>query len=144
MKDYVRVMNIHSDFTQWFQQMIKFGLVGVINTVITLSTVFLLLHLLGITYITANVIGYILGFINSYIMNRKLTFHSTGSVKSEASRFVITFIISYHIQLCVLIFLIRVVSLQKDPAQLISMGVFTVVNFIGNKIFTFDERCRYH
>lgn len=136
-------MSIHFELIQWFRQIIKFGLVGIVNTVITLTIVFLLTHLFRIPYIIANVVGYVLGFINSYIMNRKWTFHSTGSVNSEAPRFVMTFIIAYLIQLCVLIFLIRVVSLREETAQLISMVIFTVVNFLGNKLFTFNERCRY-
>ncbi len=118
-------------------QMIKFCAVGLINTAITLLTIYFLYQFCHINYIAANMIGFLLGFINSFFMNKHWTFNSDGTVLTESLFFIIVFIISYLIQLkCYLLFN-ETFKMTAPISQLIAMVVYTAVNFLGNKIITF-------
>ena len=56
---------------------VKFGLVGVLNTLIN-WIIFALLNFIGVYYIVANVIAYVIATANSYIWNSKWVFKYNG------------------------------------------------------------------
>ena len=51
-------------------QLIKYGIIGASNTLITLVAFYLLNTIAGLSENFANTVGYILGVINSFIWNR--------------------------------------------------------------------------
>ena len=55
-------------------QLLKYGVIGASNTLITLVVFYVLNTLLGAAYGLANTIGYILGLINSFVWNRNWVF----------------------------------------------------------------------
>ena len=56
---------------------IKFGLVGVLNTIIN-WILFILLNSMGVYYIISNIIAYSISTLNSYLWNSKWVFKYTG------------------------------------------------------------------
>lgn len=58
-------------------QFIRYCLVGLVNTSLTLTT-FILLKMAGVHYTLYSPIGYALGFISSYLLNRAFTFKASG------------------------------------------------------------------
>ncbi|UJS15925.1 MAG: GtrA family protein [Candidatus Jettenia sp.] len=126
------------------RQFLKFSFVGVLNTIITLSTIFIFMKLFNTRYLTANIIGYILGFANSFILNKKWTFHSNKSCKREIISFIVIFLICYELQLGLLILLKEVLLTPIGIAQVLAMVFYTGLNFLGNKFVTFraeEIRC---
>ena len=65
-----------SNFTFILKQFIRFGLVGVSNTLISLG-VYYLLYFLGVHYLIANTIGFIISVFNAYYWNNKYVFKKT-------------------------------------------------------------------
>ena len=55
-------------------QFIKFGIVGVSNTLLTLVVYTVLLKGFGVWYLAASAIGFIAGAINGFLLNRRWTF----------------------------------------------------------------------
>ncbi|MBN1326607.1 MAG: GtrA family protein, partial [Candidatus Cloacimonetes bacterium] len=92
-----------SSIKKVFLQLTKFGLVGVCNTLITLGTIFLLMKIGRVHYIPANIVGYTLGFLNSFILNKIWTFRSKSVFFVEFRRFFLIFAVSYLLQLGFLI-----------------------------------------
>ncbi len=121
-------------------QAIRFGLVGVLNTGITLALIFILMNGLGVHYALSNIIGYLLGFLNSFVLNKKWTFRSKGNVGLEGVLFVAVFGVCYLIQLGALVFMKETMGIRADYAQLLAMAVYTGLNFILNKLITFKNR----
>jgi len=121
------------------KQFLKFGIVGISNTLVTISTIFILMSLMGVSYIISNIVGYILGLINSFILNKIWTFKSRATAGKEGIRFVLVFGICYLIQLAALIFLKEKVGVTKELAQLLAMIIYTMLNFTGNKLYTFRK-----
>src|SRR5664279_1325598 len=55
-------------------QFIKFGIVGISNTLLTFAVYTLLLKVFGVWYLLASAIGFIAGATNGFLLNRKWTF----------------------------------------------------------------------
>lgn len=132
------------------RQLIKYGMVGVLNTVVTLLAIFICKSVIGINPYLSNAIGYALGVINSFIWNRKWVFHSHGRIHREALLFFTGVGICYCIQLvCVYALtaysplgnmewtIYRFTLSGYGASTLIGCVVYTITNFIYNKIIAF-------
>ena len=139
------------------RQAVKFGIVGVINTLLSLAIIWILTKKIGCSEVLSNFVGYFVGLINSFFLNRKWTFGSKGNMLGGAVRFFIVFVICYLLQLGVLLYLNK--TCPDDPPlyavfepalrifnidtlfyiQIMSMVVYTVVNFLINKYYTFKN-----
>ena len=133
-------------------QFVKFCLVGGMNTLVTLCTIFICKSLLDINEYVEKALGYLLGVINSFLWNKQWVFHSQGRFSREALRFAIGFAICYSLQLLTVITLntssfgdievntgIMVIS-GYGFATIIGCGVYTVTNFIYNRLITFRKQ----
>ena len=118
-------------------QFVKFGIVGVSNTLLTALVIYLLLEVLNCSDYLSNVAGYVLGLINSFIWNQKWTFANKSSIKNTFFKFVLIFIISYAVQLGNLFLWLNYTSVNPYICQLISMIIYIGLNFTLNKIYTF-------
>lgn len=120
------------------KQAIKYGIVGVSNTLITMAVIWVMMKLLGYSDVTSNAVGYIAGVVNSFIWNKQWTFKSKGRWVSSAVRFGIVFGICYFLQLGLVVLLLNK-YLPIDPYynHLIGMVFYTAINFLMNKYFTF-------
>lgn len=120
-----------------FIQFIKFGIVGVSNTLLTAGIIWILLKELHCSDYFSNLIGYIVGLINSFIWNRKWTFESKAKVSVTVFKFILTFAISYLLQLGNLYLMLHYTHIDPYFCQLLSIVVYTCINFGLNKYYTF-------
>lgn len=143
-------------------QAFKYGIVGVLNTLITAVAIWLMLYLVfqvqgeqeasSTAISVSNVVGYVLGLINSFIWNRSWTFKSTKNWKIDLLKFIAAFLIGYIPQLLLVIFLNQYVDIPAIRldffhytytitsayiCQLIGILFYTVLNFLCNKYYTF-------
>ena len=148
-----------------FIQLIKFALVGGMNTLVDMVISTLVSFLLGLTGLTggwmiyvSKAIGYSCGILNSYIFNSRWTFKKE---RRQDAREIISFI---AVNLFVLAISFGLIYLFKDvlhigdkwmalnlPAwfakiingeracMLLSTVICIFVNFIGNKLFVFKR-----
>jgi putative flippase GtrA len=133
-------MSVRSLIGGSLQQFARYCAVGMLNTLITLATIFVLMKIFGVNYVVANAVGYVLGFTNSFIMNKIWTFGSSGKVQREAPIFVLVFAVSYGAQLVFLLILKEGLAVSAELSQIVAMGFYTIVNFLGNKYITFKAR----
>ena len=123
-----------------FLQLIKYGIVGVSNTLISMIVIYLLLKVAGMKDGPANLIGYIAGLINSFIWNRKWTFRSQTSWLKTFIPFIIVFVVCYALQYGLLMWLnTHSTSYDNYYNHLIGMVFFTIINFFANKYITFGK-----
>ncbi|WP_342985679.1 GtrA family protein [Clostridium saudiense] len=119
---------------------IKFGLVGVLNTLIN-WIIFALLNFVGVYYIVANVIAYAIATANSYIWNSKWVFKYNGKDKKETTaKFIILNLIGLALNTAILYFLVDILSLNKLVGLVITTAIVMVINYIVNKIWVFKEK----
>jgi len=118
-------------------QFLTFNLVGIVNTLFGFSIIFTLMFL-GVSAVASNFIGYFLGAMLSYTLNKKYTFKSDTKDKTEALKFFGVLLISYCINLLTLQWLLT--FLNPYTAQLISAIVYTLSSFSLAKLFVFSEQ----
>ncbi len=123
-------------------QFIKFGIVGLSNTFITALLIWFLLKYLYFNDFVANIIGYIAGLTNSFIWNKRWTFRSNSKVQNTIFKFIITFVISYIIQLGILYVLLHLLLIDPYWCHLFAMIVYTLINFVLNKFYTFTTNTK--
>jgi putative flippase GtrA len=123
------------------RQAIKYGLVGVGNTLLTLLIIWLMMKKLSCSDLVSNVVGYAVGVVNSFFWNKQWTFKSSDDWGRSALRFGLVFGICYLLQLGFLLCLNKVSPIVDTYYnQVIAMVFYTGINFLMNKYFTFKEQ----
>ena len=124
----------------WAAQFLKFLFVGVLNTAVQFSA-FLLLYGFGhMHYLLASGVGYGLGMLNSYLLNRHWTFGSANVALPEILRFTVVNLIALALNLALMYCLVTNDWLQPRSAQLVAIGASIAVNFALNRAWTFAPR----
>lgn len=134
-----------------FVQLLKYGVIGVSNTLITLVVFYVINTLMGLDYAVANTLGYILGLINSFVWNRTWVFSTGGNVWREAGLFALGFIICFALQMGVSQWLLStslhdltiswlpMKNTGENVIMCLSMVVYTLANYVYNRFVTFKK-----
>lgn len=129
------------DRKRWLIQFVSFNLIGLVNTAIDYA-VFQLLVWAGLFYIGAQVISFGAGMVNSFIMNRSITFkhkQRTGLTRAQVLRFAA---LNGGVLLCSLLLLYLFVDLgglHYWLSKLLVTAVTVVINFAGSRHWVFRE-----
>ena len=116
-------------------ELLRFIIVGSLNTIIGLGVIFILLYI-GIDDYIANISGYIVGLCTGFFLHKYFTFKSKNKITlSEISRFLIIFLISYVVNITILYF--TLFYMTNYLAQIFAMIGYTIVNYVLNKFITF-------
>lgn len=115
-------------------QIIRFGLVGVLNTSITIASI-VLLTWLGMHAVPANAIGFALGLANSFYLNRQFTF--AGAKNSSVLPFLVSFSIAYLANLLVVLVAVQIVPSYPLVSQAAGMLTYNVLFFLLMKVWVF-------
>lgn len=118
-----------------YMQFIKFAFVGVANTLISLAVYGLLLNL-GMWYIMASTIGYLVGLLNGYIANSIWVFNKKLEVATSA-KFVGVYLSALLINLVLLYLMVEIGGLNSFFAQVIVVGFNLIYNYTLSKLWTF-------
>ena len=149
MKDEDKTPEDKDTRTERIMQFVKYCLVGVLNTLVTLGVIYLCKSLLGWNLYVSNALGYICGVINSFLCNKQWVFRSNGSYSREAVKFLIGFGLCYALQLWVVWMLtesqfgsfnfriLGIVLSGYGIATLLGNVVYTLANFVYNRTVTF-------
>lgn len=127
----------------FFCQFFKFGLVGFSSTVLSYGVYSLLVYL-GIPYIVANFLGFIIGTFNSFFLNSKFVFASDRRNKKDVfyslfKSFICYGFVNIIISSILLFFLVEKFGVSTYIAPIITL-LFTVpLNFFLNKFWTFNK-----
>lgn len=120
----------------YFIQFIKFGIVGISNTLISLTIYYILIYL-NINYIVANAIGFVCSVINAYFWNSKYVFKS--DIERNIFRSFIKVFISYGFTFIlgtILLYLwVDVLDISKLLAPIINLFITIPLNFLINKLW---------
>ncbi|HET7745045.1 MAG TPA: GtrA family protein [Gaiellaceae bacterium] len=123
-----------------WEQLFKFCVVGATGYVVNLVVFALLVRELGVHYIPAAVVSFLVAVTNNYTWNRIWTFRAErGHVAYQGMRFLVISTLALGANLLVLQLLIGA-GLDKIAAQAIAIVLVTPVNFVGNKLWSFAPR----
>ncbi len=124
-------------------QLFHFAVVGGTGYVVNLLVFSLLSGFTDVNHLLAAVGAFVVAVTNNFLLNRHWTFRHQGSAQShagfQAARFFTVSLVGLGVNLVVLELLISAAGLPELPSQAIAVAVATPVNFIGNKLWTFDR-----
>lgn len=125
---------------------LKFMMVGMINTVFGTTIMFVFYNILDFSYEISSIANYFFASILSFFLNKHFTFKSKQKSLPEAIRFIIIIAVCYviaygiakQVALVILGFLDK--KTRENIAMLIGMGLFAVLNYLGQRFFSFRVR----
>jgi putative flippase GtrA len=122
----------------WWQ-LAKFGIVGGSGYLVNLAVFALLAGALDIHHIAAAIGAFVVAVSNNFFWNRHWTFGpGERPAHFQAARFLAVSVASLGINLVALELLLSA-DLGELTAQAIAVAVAMPFNFLGNKLWTFDD-----
>lgn len=135
------------DKSRWklFVQFVKFGFVGVSNTLISMAVYYICLAL-RIHYIAANTLGFIVGTINAYFWNNRYVFKKDEGEVRDARKSIVKVFISYGVTLGISTALLALwvdgLHISDKIAPVLNLLVTIPLNFLLNKFWAFRSERR--
>jgi putative flippase GtrA len=121
-------------------QFLKFGIVGISNTLLTFAVYTLLLKGFGVWYIAASAIGFVVGAVNGFLLNRRWTFSGHVGDAFTPVRWGIVQGCGLGLNLGLLYLFVHDAGLDKLLAQAFATAIVTVLTFLANRAWTFRMR----
>ena len=127
-------------------KLLKFLLVGVINTLVGSAIMFGLYNLAGASYWLSSAANYILTSILSFFLNKYFTFRSQGQSLREVLRFALNiavcYIVAYGVAKPLVLWALSAITdtVRDNVAMLVGMCLFTGLNYLGQRFFAFAEK----
>ena len=141
-------MNVNKDLKEkkiysTLIQFIKFGIVGISNTLISYCT-YAVLVWLGVNFLLSNLIGFVVSVLNSFYWNSRYVFDLNNADTKQKLKALIKTFISYAgtglvLSSAMLILWIDIVQLSKYIAPIINLIITVPVNFVVNKVRAFKK-----
>lgn len=120
-------------------QPFRFILVGIVNTLVGLSVIFAAKGVAGLDDFVSNLLGYGLGLLLSFFLNKEWTFRHNGRISPTAMRFGIGFLLSYTANLMTVYGLRDGVGLNSYLAQALGIAPYTLIFYLTCRYYVFPE-----
>ncbi len=120
-----------------FFQLVKFGIVGVISTLLDYGLMILFKELLGIYYVAASTLSYLISLVFNYFASMKYVFHGKEGrdKKKEFLLFTVLCLLGMGLNQLVLWLIVEQLSVDYRISKLFATAVVMVWNFVTRKIF---------
>ena len=120
--------------------LLRYLFVGVANTVTGLSIVYGTMYFLHLNIVPANVIGYAIGIVQSFALNKIWTFGSQDHLLSSFFRFIVVIAIAYATNLVTVLVAYGYLGVNPYVAQAIGILPYTATGFLGSRYFAFQTQ----
>lgn len=127
------------------EKLIKFIIVGVINTVVGTAIMYGLYNFAHCNYWISSATNYVLTSILSFFLNKYFTFRNKQNSWKQVLRFIINIAVcyglAYGLAKPLTLWLLRGAgqSLRENVAMFVGMCLFTGFNYLGQRLFAFKE-----
>lgn len=115
----------------------KFGLVGLMNTALTVFIILAMKRYLTAGDVIANAVGYGFGICLGYAVNSRWTFGFQQFALSRLVQYVVVSAIAYGANLATVLILIHAIGWNSYPAQIAGAPVYTLTAFVLSRLWVF-------
>lgn len=153
-----RDFNVNSQVLTVFKQGLRYLSVGVINTLVGTGTMLILLAM-GLSYWPATALGFSLGVLTSFILNRAFTFSYQGETHAAFIRFLLVTLVGYLVAFSLAPLLLSALWSRLSPSfsfvilavdtndtqvfhmisALVGTVLYTGMTFVGHRVWTFKK-----
>jgi polyisoprenyl-phosphate glycosyltransferase len=120
--------------------LIRYLLVGVVNTLVGLSTIYLAMYFLQMNLASSNAFGYTIGIMVSFVLNKKWTFDNQDHVVYSFLRYLLVLLVAYVANLATVLFADSHFDLNPYLSQALGIIPYTTIGFLGSRYFAFREQ----
>lgn len=137
ISDRIREKCSRENIRKIIPQFIKFGFVGVSNTLISLAIYYVLVSM-NVNIIVANTVAFIISVLNAYFWNNKYVFKkkSRGHMVALVKTY-IAYGFTFLLGTAALYGMVNYLDISKYIAPLINLCFTIPINFIINKFWAF-------
>ncbi len=131
-----------SKLSALIKQFIKFGIVGVINTFISLAIYYIFVFINEDLYIVGNTVGFIVTVFNAFILNSKFVFKLSGQ-KIASTELIKTFVCygtTLAISTGLLYVMVQYLSVSEFLAPIFNLFVTAPLNFFLIKFWAMKKK----
>jgi putative flippase GtrA len=118
-------------------QFLKFGIVGVSNTLIAFAVYTVLLKVFGVWYVAASGIGFAAGAVNGFLLNRRWTFREHVGDALTPVRWAIVQTCGLGLNLGLVYLFVHDLGMDELVGQIPTTAIVTVLTFAVNRSWTF-------
>ena len=128
------------------KKLLKFLLVGVVNTLVGTAIMFGLYNLAHCSYWVSSAANYILTSILSFFLNKYFTFQNRENSASQVLRFALNIAVCYLLAygiakpLCLRLLASASTAVRDNVSMFVGMCLFTGFNYLGQRFFAFKEK----
>lgn len=121
----------------------RFIIVGVINTIVGTSIMFIAYNVFELSYWASSFLNYFVGSIVSFFLNKYYTFKKKEKSLKEVVLFIINigvcYLLAYFVAQKVIAFVLSAQSnvMIDNVAMLVGMCLFVLLNYIGQRLIVF-------
>ncbi|HEY5139001.1 MAG TPA: GtrA family protein, partial [Methylococcales bacterium] len=120
--------------------LIRYLLVGVLNTLVGLGVIYMAMYFLQMDIASSNAFGYTIGIMVSFALNKKWTFDSQDHVVYSFLRYLLVLLVAYVTNLATVLFANSHFDLNPYLSQALGIIPYTTIGFLGSRYFAFRDR----
>lgn len=117
--------------------LIRFLIVGIANTLIGLSIIFIAMYYLHLDIVLANALGYLIGILVGFALNKTWTFNNNDHIVSSLFRYILVFVVAYLANISTVLFANLNFNISPYISQTLGIIPYTIIGFIGSRYFAF-------
>lgn len=124
---------------------LKFIVVGIINTMVGTTVMFVFYNFFHIGYWASSIANYIIGSICSFILNKYFTFNNSSNDPKMVVKFVLNVAICYIVAYGMAKPILRLAmsnapkTIQENGALFLGMVLFVLLNYLGQRFWVFKK-----
>ena len=125
---------------------IKFALVGVVNTLVGTTIMFVFYNVFHLNYWVSSASNYIFGSIVSYFLNKHFTFKyhekGWGSLLRFTINILVCYLLAYGIAKPIMQWILSdfSITVQENVSMMLGMCLFILFNYLGQRYFAFRQK----
>jgi putative flippase GtrA len=120
-------------------QILRFGVVGVLNTLLSLALYTLMVHA-GVHYLAASALAFAAGVVTGYVLNRAWTFGATSGHLESGPRYLVVALAGLGADVLLLWLLVGDAKVPKVEGQAIATLIVALGSFVAQRHWTFRDR----
>ncbi len=123
------------------KEFVQFGVVGGIGTLVNIVILYLLTEKVGVYYLISAIFSFIVAMSSNFILNKIWTFKEKArlGIGKKYLQFGLVSVLALLVNLFFLYVFTEIFGIYYIISQILAIGIALIINFLGNKIWTFSK-----
>lgn len=129
-------------YVELFKQLIKFGIVGVISTLLDYGLMLFFKEVCGIHYLVSSTLSYGISLVFNYLASMKYVFHGKEEVSKvrEFVIFTVLCLVGMGLNQLILWLIVEFAGIDYRISKVLATIVVMVWNFVTRKLFLEEKK----